>query len=77
MNKPPIRKYKNYNKKLVKIILDNIDDDDYFYNKKVNWEDWVIMRVDVDNAVQELNFDTSIEYSAMLLEDILYVLKEY
>ena len=51
MNKPPIRKYKNYNKKLVKIILDNIDDDDYFYNKK--------------------------EYSAMLLEDILYVLKEY
>ncbi|WP_295298537.1 hypothetical protein [uncultured Brachyspira sp.] len=77
MNKPPIRKYKNYNKKLVKIILDNIDDDDYFYNKKVNWEDWVIMRVDVDNAVKELNFDTSIEYSAMLLEDILYVLKEY
>ena len=76
MNKPPIRKYKNYNKKLVKIILDNIDDD-YFYNKKVNWEDWVIMRVDVDNAIKRLNFDTSIEYSAMLLEDILYVLKEY
>ena len=76
MNKPPTRKFKNYNKKLVKIILDNIDDD-YFYNKKVNWEDWVIMRVDVDNAVKRLNFDTSIEYSAMLLEDILYVLKEY
>ena len=35
------------------------------------------MRVDVDNAVKKLNFDTSIEYSAMLLEDILYVLKEY
>ena len=52
MNKPPTRKFKNYNKKLVKIILDNIDDDDYFYNKKVNWEDWVIMRVDVDNAVK-------------------------
>ncbi|MBW5397296.1 hypothetical protein [Brachyspira pilosicoli] len=77
MNKPPTRKFKNYNKKLVKIILDNIDDDDYFYNKKVNWEDWVIMRVDVDNAIKRLNFDTSIEYSAMLLEDILYVLKEY
>ena len=26
-----------YYKKLIKNILDNIKEDDYFYNKKTNW----------------------------------------
>ncbi len=58
-------------------ILDNIKEDDYFYNKKYNWEEWVIMRVDINNAVSKLD-DIDIEdYEPEILDRILYILKEY
>ncbi|WP_295156781.1 hypothetical protein [uncultured Brachyspira sp.] len=66
-----------YYKKLIKNILDNIKEDDYFYNKKYNWEEWVIMRVDINNAVSKLD-DIDIEdYEPEILDRILYILKEY
>lgn len=68
---------KLYHKKLIKNILDNIKEDDYFYNKKYNWEEWVIMRVDVNNAISKLdNIDTS-NYNPEVLDIILNILKEY
>ena len=68
---------KLYHKKLIKYILDNIKEDDYFYNKKYNWEEWVIMRVDVNNAISKLdNIDTS-NYNPEVLDIILNILKEY
>ncbi|CRF33874.1 unnamed protein product [Brachyspira suanatina] len=66
-----------YYKKLIKNILDNIKEDDYFYNKKTNWEEWVIMRVDIKNAIRQLeNIDIE-NYKPEILDRILYILKEY
>ncbi|ASJ20646.1 hypothetical protein BHAMNSH16_02855 [Brachyspira hampsonii] len=66
-----------YYKKLIKNILDNIKEDDFFYNKKANWEEWVIMRVDVNNAIRQLE-DIDIEnYKPEILDKILCILKEY
>ncbi len=70
----------NYSLSLIKVILDNITDDDFFYNKKFHWEDWVIMRVDIENAISRLASIGSInisDYSPCILDDIYYLLKEY
>lgn len=66
-----------YYKKLIKNILDNITEDDYFYNKKINWEDWVIMRVDINNAVAKLDNINISNYNTEILDQILDILEEY
>lgn len=66
-----------YYKKLIKNILDNIKEDDYFYNKKYNWEEWVIMRVDIKNAISKLDDIDTTDYSPGVLDSILDILKEY
>ncbi|MEI0489633.1 hypothetical protein [Brachyspira pulli] len=66
-----------YYKKLIKNILDNIKEDDYFYNKKSNWEEWVIMRVDINNAISKLDYINITDYSPEVLDSILDILKEY
>ena len=66
-----------YYKKLIKNILDNIKEDDYFYNKKINWEEWVIMRVDVNNAISKLDNIDITDYKPEILDSILDILKEY
>lgn len=66
-----------YYKKLIKNILDNIKEDDYFYNKKSNWEEWVIMRVDIKNAISKLDDIDTTNYSPEVLDSILDILKEY
>ena len=66
-----------YYKKLIKNILDNIKEDDYFYNKKSNWEEWVIMRVDINNAISKLDDIDTTDYSQEVLDCILDILKEY
>ncbi|MCZ9839472.1 hypothetical protein OFR22_09025 [Brachyspira hyodysenteriae] len=74
-----MNKFQNkiYYKKLIKNILDNIKEDDYFYNKKTNWEEWVIMRVDINNAISKLDDIDISNYKPEVLERILYILKEY
>ena len=70
----------NYSLGLIKLILDNIADDDFFYNKKFHWEDWVIMRVDIEEAIDRLSLVNNIdiaEYSSSILDDIYNLLKEY
>ena len=66
-----------YYKKLIKNILDNIKEDDYFYNKKINWEEWVIMRVDIKNAIRQLEDVDTENYKPEILDKILCILKEY
>lgn len=44
-----------YLKKFVCAILEHIDDDDYFYNKRNNFEEWICMREDVKEALNKLN----------------------
>ena len=66
-----------YYKKLIKNILDNIKEDDYFYNKKYNWEEWVIMRVDIKNAIRQLEDVDTENYKPEILDKILCILKEY
>ena len=66
-----------YYKKLIKNILDNIKEDDYFYNKKTNWEEWVIMRVDIKNAIRQLEDVDTDNYKPEILDKILCILKEY
>ena len=66
-----------YYKKLIKNILDNIKEDDYFYNKKTNWEEWVIMRVDIKNAIRQLEDVDTENYKPEILDKILCILKEY
>ena len=66
-----------YYKKLIKNILDNIKEDDYFYNKKINWEEWVIMCVDVNNAISKLDNIDITDYKPEILDSILDILKEY
>ncbi|WP_300369230.1 hypothetical protein [Brachyspira sp.] len=66
-----------YYKKLIKNILDNIKEDDYFYNKKTNWEEWVIMRVDIKNAISQLDDIDTLNYKPEVLDSILDILKEY
>ena len=66
-----------YYKKLIKNILDNIKEDDYFYNKKTNWEEWVIMRVDIKNAISKLDNIDTLNYKPEVLDMILDILKEY
>ena len=68
---------KLYHKKLIKNILDNIKEDDYFYNKKYNWEEWVIMRVDIKNAIRQLEDVDTENYKPEILDKILCILKEY
>lgn len=41
-----------YSRRFLYVILEHLNDDDYFYNKKINWEDWVIMRMDIKNALK-------------------------
>ncbi|PTY39974.1 hypothetical protein [Brachyspira hampsonii] len=66
-----------YYKKLIKNILDNIKEDDYFYNKKTNWEEWVIMRVDIKNAIRQLEDIDTENYKPEVLDKILCILEEY
>lgn len=66
-----------YYKKLIKNILDNIKEDDYFYNKKTNWEEWVIMRVDIKNTIRQLEDVDTENYKPEILDKILCILKEY
>ncbi|EKV57086.1 hypothetical protein [Brachyspira hampsonii] len=66
-----------YYKKLIKNILDNIKEDDYFYNKKTNWEEWVIMRVDIKNAIRQLEDIDAENYKPEVLDKILCILEEY
>ena len=66
-----------YYKKIIKNILDNIGEDDYFYNKKTNWEEWVIMRVDIKNAIRQLEDVDTDNYKPEILDKILCILKEY
>lgn len=66
-----------YYKKIIKNILDNISEDDYFYNKKTNWEEWVIMRVDINNAISKLDDIDISNYKPEVLDSILNILKEY
>ncbi|MEI0703161.1 hypothetical protein [Brachyspira intermedia] len=66
-----------YYKKLIKNILDNIKEDDYFYSKKSNWEEWVIMRVDINNAISMLDDIDTDNYKPEILDKILCILKEY
>ncbi|AEM22627.1 hypothetical protein Bint_2011 [Brachyspira intermedia PWS/A] len=66
-----------YYKRLIKNILDNIKEDDYFYNKKTNWEEWVIMRVDIKNAIRQLEDVDTENYKPEILDKILCILKEY
>ncbi|MDO6992774.1 hypothetical protein Q5M87_02010 [Brachyspira innocens] len=66
-----------YYKKIIKNILDNIEEDDYFYNKKTNWEEWVIMRVDINNAISKLDDIDISNYKPEILDSILNILKEY
>lgn len=68
---------KIYYKKLIKNVLDNIREDDYFYNKKTNWEEWVIMRVDINNAIKKLDDIDIYNYKPEVLDSILNILKEY
>lgn len=74
-----MRKFQStiYYKKLIKDILDNIKEDDYFYNKKTNWEEWVIMRLDIKNAISKLEDIDLNDYKPEVLDKILYILKEY
>ncbi len=44
-----------YGKAILINILEHIDDDDYFYNKKGGFEDWVIMRIDIKRALKKHN----------------------
>ncbi|WP_300753091.1 hypothetical protein [uncultured Brachyspira sp.] len=66
-----------YYKKIIKNILDNIGEDDYFYNKRTNWEEWVIMRVDINNAISKLDDIDISNYNQEVLDSILNILKEY
>lgn len=66
-----------YYKKLIKNILDNIMEDDYFYNKKNNWEEWVIMRVDINNAISKIDNINIYDYKPEILDEILNILEEY
>ncbi|ADG70726.1 hypothetical protein [Brachyspira murdochii] len=74
-----MRKFQSniYYKKIIKNILDNIREDDYFYNKKTNWEEWVIMRVDINNAIKKLDDIDIYNYKPEVLDSILNILKEY
>ncbi len=42
-----------YSKKLLLHLLEHLYEDDYFYHKKYNWEDWVIARADVLKIVNK------------------------
>lgn len=68
---------RSYSIGLIKLILDNINDDDFFYNKRFNWEDLVIMRVDIENTIKKLEYMDIFEYSPQILDEILQLLKEY
>lgn len=43
-----------YYKRFLYVILEHIKDDDYFYNKKTNWDEWIVMRIDVENALKRV-----------------------
>ncbi len=36
-----------YTKETIYAVIEHLYDDDYFYHKKINWEDWIIMRMDI------------------------------
>ncbi len=42
-----------YTKEMVYALLEHLNDDDYFYYKRFNWEDWVIMRMDIENVLKK------------------------
>ncbi len=67
---------KLYHKKLIKNILDNIEEDDYFYNKRYNWEEWVIMRVDIKEAVKKTDCENISDYSHEVLCKVLKFLED-
>jgi len=60
-----------YNKNIIYDIIEHIDDDDYFYYKKINFEDWVVMRIDIQNILgkKKNNMITDIT-----IKDISYIL---
>lgn len=60
-----------YNKNIIYDIIEHIDDDDYFYYKKINFEDWVVMRIDIQNILgkKENNMITDIT-----IKNISYIL---
>lgn len=63
----------NYDKNVVYSIIEHIDDDDYFYYKKMNLEDWIIMRMDIKNI---LGCKKSRRITKTTIEKILYILND-
>ncbi len=60
-----------YNKNIIYDIIEHIDDDDYFYYKKNNFEDWVVMRIDIQNILGNRQTNTITE---MTIKKILLIL---
>lgn len=63
----------NYQKNFLYAVIEHIDDDDYFYNKRNNWEEWLIMREDIKEAIKKAKVK---EVKAHNIKRILYVLNK-
>lgn len=44
----------SYQKKLVDYVLQYFYEDDFFRRKRGSWEDWVVVRADIQLAVKKL-----------------------
>ena len=60
-----------YNKNIIYDIIEHIDDDDYFYYKKNNFEDWVVMRIDIKNILGNRKNNTITEMTIKKISLIL------
>lgn len=69
-------RHAKYGKSILVNILEHIYDDDYFYNKKGSWEDWVIMRADVNDALVRYNINSIKNLDSSVFYSILEILNK-
>ncbi len=61
-----------YSRKCLLHILEHLYDGDYFYHKKGCWEDWVIAKADVQNAVNKCSDSDKIRVGLLDIDARLF-----
>ncbi len=61
-----------YSKKALIHILEHLYDNDYFYHKRVSWEDWVIAKADVEHAVSKCSKEEQANIRLLNINDYLF-----
>lgn len=67
-----VKSTEKYSRKLLMHILEHLDDKDYFYCKRIRWEDWLIAKADVERVVSKCSKKEQANIRSLNINDYLF-----